>query len=78
MELKRVLVQALEAGEDISISLERITDLHVSAAQLLWAAERDAAKTGLQFRYSGALSEEVLVRLSVAGLDLLFRSGEAL
>ena len=78
MELKRDLVQALEGGEDILISLERVTGLHVSAVQLLWAAKRDAARTGLQFRYAGALSKEILARLSAAGLDRVFHSEEAL
>lgn len=78
MELKRELVLALQSGKPITVCLRKITDLHVSAVQLLWAAAREAEKAGLPFRYSGALAEVVQAKLRVAGLDSFFPSEEAL
>ncbi len=76
--LKESLLRALEAGKDISVCSEAVTALDVSAAQLLWAARRDAESKGLQFQFAGAAREEVLAALRVAAIDLLSRSKEVL
>jgi anti-anti-sigma regulatory factor len=76
--LKERLLQALEAGMNVLVSPEGVTALHVSAAQLLWAARRDAAGKGLQFRFTGAVPGDVLSALGEAGLDLFSRSKEVL
>jgi anti-anti-sigma factor len=78
IEFKKDLLRAIEAGKPITISLEQVTDLHVSAVQLLWAAMRNAEMTGLPFRRSGAVSEEVLATLRAAGLEMFLPSEEAL
>lgn len=49
-DLKTSLLQALETGQEICVSLERVTELDVTAVQLLWAAGHDARQRGLEFR----------------------------
>ena len=76
--LKESLLHALEAGKDISVCPEAVTALDISAAQLLWAAKRDAEGKGLQFQFAGAVREEVIAALKMAAIDLFSRSKEVL
>ena len=48
-EMKASLLQALETGQEICVSLNGATELDVTAVQLLWAAGRDAKRRGLGF-----------------------------
>ena len=52
-ELKEHLVQSLATGHEIHISLDNVTDLDVTAMQLLWAAERAARESGVGFGLTG-------------------------
>ncbi|MGB7264749.1 MAG: STAS domain-containing protein [Terracidiphilus sp.] len=68
-ELKAVLVEALETGKEIRISTAETADLDITAFQLLWAAKREAAQSGVGFALAGPLPEPVRNSLAVMGLD---------
>jgi anti-anti-sigma regulatory factor len=68
VELKDLLLKALEPPSEVRVSLEGATDLDVTAVQLLWAAERKAKGAGVAFSYVGAMQEAVFTSLGEAGL----------
>ncbi len=68
-ELKALLLEALNSGTEVRISLDDATDLDVTAIQLLWAAGREAQHSGLEFRVSGQGSEPVFSGLAEAGFQ---------
>ena len=76
-ELKQALVQALEAANEIAVSLEKATELDVTAVQLLWTAKREALEAGLEFVYIGTEPEEIAIALAEAGLELFTPVPEA-
>jgi anti-anti-sigma regulatory factor len=67
-ELKRILLDALGGGRNVCVSLAALTDLDVTAFQLLWAARRDA---GASFMLQGPLPEAVHRTLRELGLGEL-------
>ena len=46
VELKRLLVEGLTAGKPLRLDLAGVEEIDIPAMQLLWAAGRDAARTG--------------------------------
>jgi anti-anti-sigma regulatory factor len=68
-ELKRGLVAALESGKPVRVDLAGATDLDVTALQLLWAAGRKAAGSGIGFALAGQLPESILCAVANAGFD---------
>jgi anti-anti-sigma regulatory factor len=68
-ELKTLLLRALNSGKKVHVSLEKATDLDVTAVELLWAAEREASKADVGFSFSGSAPVEVSAALSEAGLQ---------
>lgn len=68
-ELKRLLIEALQAGKEVQVSLERATALDITAVQLLWAAERAAGKSEIGFRFASPLAEEISSALESVGLE---------
>ena len=48
-ELKQSLLEALGSGKDLHISLAAVTELDVTAVQLLWAAAREAKSSNIAF-----------------------------
>jgi anti-anti-sigma factor len=66
-ELKSVLLEALDAAKGIHVSAEAVTELDVTAFQLLWAAEREAKRIGLRLELAGELPEAVDSSLAKAG-----------
>jgi chemotaxis protein CheD len=46
-ELKRLLLEGLASGRALQLDLERAGEIDVTVMQLLWAAEREAARAGL-------------------------------
>ncbi len=76
-ELKAVLVKAFGLGKEVCISLDAVTYLDVTAVQLLWAAERQAAQSSMVLRFSGHLSDLVSTTLADAGLPLFQASAIA-
>lgn len=73
-ELRQALLAALEAGNGIDVWLEKVTELDVTAVQLLWQARREALEAGLEFAYVGKEPEEVGHTLEEAGLSLVEHS----
>jgi len=45
-ELKKLLIEGLASGKDLQLNLERAEEIDVTVMQLLWAAEREAARAG--------------------------------
>lgn len=70
-ELKALLVRALNSGKETRVSIEGATHLDVTAMQLLWAAEREAARTGARFALSGAAPEGITAAMREAGIERL-------
>jgi anti-anti-sigma regulatory factor len=70
-ELKATLLNAVRAGKRIGVSLAQAGDLDVTAAQLLWAAKREAEQNCVAFALEGQPAEHAQSLLSDAGLDLL-------
>jgi len=62
-ELKLMLVQALKEGKNVRLDLES------TALQLLWAAHREAKKTGVTFFTAGRVPEELSAAAVEAGLE---------
>ena len=69
-ELKKVLVEALSKGKRVSVGLGRATELDVTAVQLLWAASREARRSGVEFALDGQELPEIRSALLESGLDL--------
>ena len=67
-ELKAHLLQALESGNSVRVSIEEALDLDVTAFQLLWAAERESKKSGVEFALANPLPEQIVHSLTQAGL----------
>jgi hypothetical protein len=68
-ELKAILLRALNCGKKMRVSLEGATDLDVTAVQLLWAAEREAIKSGVDFSFAEPAPAELCAALGEAGLQ---------
>jgi len=45
-ELKKLLLEGLASGKTLQLDLERAEEIDVTVMQLLWAAEREAARAG--------------------------------
>lgn len=76
-ELKKVLLEALEAAEPVRVSLEGATHLDVTAIELLWAAEREARQSGLGFSLVGQLPDHISSALVDAGFEAFPVPGDA-
>jgi len=68
-ELKEMLIQALGFGKQVRVSLQSVTDLDVTAVQLLWAARREAKASSVAFLIEGPAQSMVLSTLLQAGFD---------
>lgn len=80
-ELKALLMQAIQSctpsgipsgtqsSRGVRIRQEAATDLDVTAAQLLWAAQREAKKAGVAFTFEGAMPEAAWAALANAGIQ---------
>jgi len=67
-ELKALFAKALSAGKDVSVSLDQVSYLDVTAVQLLWAAGQQARRSGIGFSLSGHLSDPLFTLLANAGI----------
>jgi anti-anti-sigma factor len=70
-ELKTVLLEALQASIPVSISIEGVTYVDVTAIQLLWAARSHADRIGAKFHLPDELPEVVAAALAEIGLSSL-------
>jgi anti-anti-sigma regulatory factor len=68
-ELKRMLLAVLARRMDIRVDLGSVTELDVSAVQLLRAAERQAKGAGVGFSYAGQCPQDVALALAAAGFE---------
>jgi len=68
-DLKALLLEALQSGNDVVISFGDATGLDVTALQLLWAAGQQARHSGMGFRLSGQVPEPVSTELVEAGFQ---------
>jgi anti-anti-sigma factor len=66
-ELKTLLLEALDSGAAVRVSLDAATYLDVTAMQLLWAAAQQARRSGQQFQFSSPPPEPVSAALLDAG-----------
>jgi anti-anti-sigma regulatory factor len=69
-ELKAALVEAVAPGRTIRVSAEGASELDVTAYQLLWAASREAKRSGAWLVLAGRMPEPVRVTLAEMGLDV--------
>ena len=67
-EMKSVLLSALATNKEIRLTLEGATELDITAMQLLYAAERDAAKAGILFALEDSVPDEISAAMTDAGL----------
>jgi anti-anti-sigma factor len=68
-ELKTLLLEALNSGKAVRVSLGAATYLDVTAIELLWAAEREAAKRGVGYTLAEPVPEGVSTALLDGGFD---------
>ena len=68
-EFKLVLLRALARGKAIHIDLACVTEIDITALQLLWAAEREAKGAGIGFSLVGQWPEDVATALAAAGFE---------
>jgi ABC-type transporter Mla MlaB component len=68
-DLKSQLIQALGCGKQVRVSLQSVTDLDVTAVELLWAARREAKASSVAFAIDGPIPSMVLSSLLQAGFD---------
>lgn len=68
-ELRKLLLEACGSGREVRVVLRGVTDLDVTAVQLIWAARRAAEEAGVAFKLSGALPQSVSTALDHAGLE---------
>ncbi|HLY41995.1 MAG TPA: STAS domain-containing protein [Terracidiphilus sp.] len=76
-ELKACLLVALRDNRSVHISLEELSELDVTAMQLLLAAARYAQARTIGFEFTGEIPEAVEEAFSQAGLQILSESREA-
>jgi hypothetical protein len=69
VELKRLFVDALASGRELRVRLEGATALDIAIFQLLWVAQREAARAGMEFSVEGQVPEEIVRAMAEAGLD---------
>ena len=68
-ELKKLLLEALSSGKELSLDMERVTELDVTALQLVWAAEREAKASGVNF-IRVAPPQEISIACEEAGFQM--------
>jgi len=76
-ELKKTLIDALKAGDEIRVMLGDATYLDVTAIQLLWAAEREARRAGVRWVFVDSLPEAIRAALRDAGFEESLLAGSS-
>jgi anti-anti-sigma regulatory factor len=67
-ETKSVLLNALASNKEIRLTLEGVTELDITALQLLYATENDAAKSGIVLALEGSVPNDISDAMTDAGL----------
>jgi anti-anti-sigma regulatory factor len=68
-ELKELLMSAFNSGRAMSVSLKDVTDLDITAVQLLWAALGEAERTGVRVSFDWPPPKAVRAALGSAGIE---------
>ncbi len=68
-ELRRVLVQALASGRNVTVSLEQTSEMDLSTVQLLLAAGRAAARAQHSMTLTGSVPAPVRDCFDTLGVD---------
>jgi hypothetical protein len=68
-QLKTFLLDALNSGKPVRVSVEQCTDLEVTAYQLLWAAAREAKSQGIDFALASPVPDSILASLKDVGFE---------
>lgn len=68
-ELKAALIEALQSGNAVRIAAASVTDLDVTAYQLLWAARQQARQAGAAFTLDAEIPEPVRMTLAEMGFN---------
>jgi anti-anti-sigma regulatory factor len=77
-EMRALLLEWLASGENLQLDLEATDDMDVTYMQLLWAAAREAAKTGVGIACHASEAASAAVRDSgFAGVPGFPISGES-
>lgn len=66
-EMKSLLLAGLGSGKELRVDLERAEEIDITVLQLLWAAEREARRTG--GRMAVCVSEAMVSAASQAGFE---------
>ncbi len=69
VELKKVLLQTLGSGKPLRLEVGTVTDLDITTLQLLWAAARDARRSGSNFTLMGQIPKEIATVVADAGFE---------
>lgn len=69
VELKKVLLQTIASGKRLRLEVGAVTDLDITTLQLLWAAARDARRSGLNFTLMGQIPKEIATVVADAGFQ---------
>jgi anti-anti-sigma regulatory factor len=70
-EFKRLLIEALEGGQPLSIRLDQATGLDVCIVQLLVATVREWKQSGVGLALLGPLKNELSTEMMGAGFERL-------
>ncbi|NLJ47194.1 MAG: STAS domain-containing protein [Treponema sp.] len=78
-DLHRALTKAFSKKGPIVFRWDGVEDVDVPLIQLLYAARKEARRTGREFRFTGVVKDRVANRLNTAGfVSVLPLSGEEL
>jgi ABC-type transporter Mla MlaB component len=69
VELKEYLLLGLASGRALNVNLEGVTQVDVTALQLLWVAKHEAEAAGTIFGVNGRVPAGLLATLDEAGLE---------
>jgi anti-anti-sigma regulatory factor len=67
-EMKSIFLNALASNKEIKLMLADATELDITALQILYAAKREAAKTGIYFALEGSVPDEISAAITDGGL----------
>ena len=76
-DLKQALLDALLSHKKLCLDLTGVTDMDITAVQLLWAAARESRREGISFTVMGAVPEEITSTIRDAGFDAFLESATA-
>lgn len=74
-ELKALLVEGLKAGTELRVDWGEVTDVDVTAVQLLAGAERAAGRASVIFGFEGQAPGAMLAALADAGFENFAAAG---